>query len=257
MTLLQRYEEIVGPQEMHRLRQLASRLQGKRIVHVNSTRSGGGVAEILSWMIPLMQDLGLEARWETSAARASFTASQKLFTTVCKGCPSHSAERLRHPLRNQSQERPEFASTPTSLSSTIRNRSSSPTSRPPGSWTTGCGGDRIAFRPQPTVWKHLERAITHYEAMIFSMAAFTPPTVAHVRHPSVDRPAVGQELPTPRVRATGDVRATRHRSRTTADAASLAVRPIQRSTGSHQSLSTDQALSPRAPARVGRRPGRR
>ena len=64
MKLLDRYEEIVGHQEVERLRRLAERLAGKRIVHVNSTRSGGGVAEILGWMVPLMQELGIDARWE-------------------------------------------------------------------------------------------------------------------------------------------------------------------------------------------------
>ena len=64
MNLLERYEEVVGHQEIERLRRLAERLSGKRIVHVNSTRSGGGVAEILGWMIPLMQELGIDARWE-------------------------------------------------------------------------------------------------------------------------------------------------------------------------------------------------
>ena len=63
MNLLDRYEEIVGHQEIKRLHQLADRLTGKRIVHVNSTRAGGGVAEILSWMVPLMCELGIDAPW--------------------------------------------------------------------------------------------------------------------------------------------------------------------------------------------------
>jgi len=50
-----------GHLEVERLRRLADRLAGKRIVHVNSTRSGGGVAEILGWMIPLMEELGISA----------------------------------------------------------------------------------------------------------------------------------------------------------------------------------------------------
>ena len=40
MKLLDRYEEVVGHQEVQRLRQLAAGLAGKRIVHVNSTRTG-------------------------------------------------------------------------------------------------------------------------------------------------------------------------------------------------------------------------
>ena len=47
MNLLDRYEEVVGHQEVQRLRRLAARLQGKRIVHVNSTRSGGGGLSVM------------------------------------------------------------------------------------------------------------------------------------------------------------------------------------------------------------------
>ncbi len=64
MRLLDRYEEVVGHREIERLRQLASGLEGKKIVHVNSTRTGGGVAEILGWMIPMMDELGIDAHWE-------------------------------------------------------------------------------------------------------------------------------------------------------------------------------------------------
>ena len=60
MKLLDRYEEVVGHREVERLRRLAAPLQGKRIVHVNSTRSGGGVAEILGWMVPLLEELGIK-----------------------------------------------------------------------------------------------------------------------------------------------------------------------------------------------------
>ncbi|HEV2948051.1 MAG TPA: hypothetical protein VGX70_11790, partial [Gemmataceae bacterium] len=72
MKMLDRYEEVVGPAEVQRLRQLAARLGKRRIVHVNSTRSGGGVAEILGWMIPLMQELGLNASWEVIEGTADF-----------------------------------------------------------------------------------------------------------------------------------------------------------------------------------------
>src|SRR5438045_8939768 len=72
MKLLDRYEEIVGPSEVQRLRQLAARLHGKRIVHVNSTRLGGGVAEILVWMIPLSRELGIDDHWEVIAGPPEF-----------------------------------------------------------------------------------------------------------------------------------------------------------------------------------------
>ena len=57
------YEPIVGAARLAQLRSLGERLRGTKIVHVNSTREGGGVAEILESMIPLMRDLGPDASW--------------------------------------------------------------------------------------------------------------------------------------------------------------------------------------------------
>ena len=59
------YEGIVGPSAITQLYRLGKKLKGRRIVHVNSTREGGGVAEILEWMVPLMRDVGLDASWES------------------------------------------------------------------------------------------------------------------------------------------------------------------------------------------------
>jgi len=65
MTIsLDDYAPIVGEAVIDQLRQLAARLVGMKVVHVNATRVGGGVAEILSALIPLQQELGLQAEWE-------------------------------------------------------------------------------------------------------------------------------------------------------------------------------------------------
>jgi len=83
VTFLERYEQIVGCQEVNRLKRMAERLGGKRIIHVNSTRAGGGVAEILGWMVPLMNELGLDAHWEVIP---NSIKSPRVFTTGCKDC---------------------------------------------------------------------------------------------------------------------------------------------------------------------------
>src|SRR5205807_871197 len=85
MKLLDKYEEVVGHHEVQRLRRLAAPLEGKRIVHVNSTRLGGGVAEILGWMIPLMQELGMDARWEVMNGPPDFYRVTKAFHNGLQG----------------------------------------------------------------------------------------------------------------------------------------------------------------------------
>ena len=57
------YEPLIGKSGIEELRLLASKLSGKVIQNVNSTSTGGGVAELLSRMIPLLSELGVDARW--------------------------------------------------------------------------------------------------------------------------------------------------------------------------------------------------
>ena len=54
---LAHYKEVVGEESISQIHQLAESLQGKSVVHVNSTRTGGGVAEILDWLTALMNDV--------------------------------------------------------------------------------------------------------------------------------------------------------------------------------------------------------
>jgi trehalose synthase len=73
MTLsLETYENIVGSSVIRQLRRLGEKLKNTRVVHVNSTREGGGVAEILAWMVPLMQDTGIDAQWEVIKGTTEF-----------------------------------------------------------------------------------------------------------------------------------------------------------------------------------------
>lgn len=61
---LEAYQDIVVPELLEEIWELAQALQGARVVHINATAFGGGVAEILQSLVPLMQDVGLEAFWQ-------------------------------------------------------------------------------------------------------------------------------------------------------------------------------------------------
>lgn len=86
-AVLDAYAEIVGEAVIDHLRQLAAPLRGMRVVHVNSTREGGGVAEILNWLIPFKQELGLDVRWEVVNGEKNFYQCTKSFHNALQGSP--------------------------------------------------------------------------------------------------------------------------------------------------------------------------
>ncbi|HET91659.1 MAG TPA: glycosyltransferase [Chloroflexi bacterium] len=66
------YEPIVGAEVIEQIRTLAEPLRGARVVHVNATAFGGGVAEMLYTLTPLMRDVGLDAEWQVIAGEDEF-----------------------------------------------------------------------------------------------------------------------------------------------------------------------------------------
>ena len=58
------YIDIIGKEEIDSIKKLAFLLKGKKVVHINATSFGGGVAEILSALVPLMKDIGVDAEWQ-------------------------------------------------------------------------------------------------------------------------------------------------------------------------------------------------
>jgi trehalose synthase len=79
------YREVAGTEAVERVRQLARPLQGLRILHVNSTGEGGGVAELLTSLVPLMRDVGLDAEWQLLCHDDPFFEVTKGFHNALQG----------------------------------------------------------------------------------------------------------------------------------------------------------------------------
>jgi trehalose synthase len=81
------YTHIVGRDLIEEIRALAEPLQGARIVHVSATSFGGGVAEILYTLVPLMKDVGLDCEWQVIYGREEFFNATKLMHNALQGNP--------------------------------------------------------------------------------------------------------------------------------------------------------------------------
>jgi hypothetical protein len=82
------YEPIIGKSQLDELRFVAQPLRDKRVKMVNSTALGGGVAEMLNRLVPLLDELGVKTGWEVTAAMTS-SRSPKGFTTHYTVLHSH------------------------------------------------------------------------------------------------------------------------------------------------------------------------
>src|SRR5881628_3320641 len=82
---LQDYQEVVGPGVVEELRVLADRVRDRRMQHINSTSVGGGVAEILTRMMPLLRELGVNATWDVIKGDQAFFNVTKAFHNALHG----------------------------------------------------------------------------------------------------------------------------------------------------------------------------
>lgn len=190
--MLNDYAPVVGSNSISQLRQLARELSGARVVHVNSTRVGGGVAEILGWLVPLMNDLGLETSWEIVEGHSEFFGVTKSFHNALQGTNTpltdkmldiykttlaHNAERLR-PILEEADFVFIHDPQPAGLFDFCPNRK--------GIWIWRCHID--VSHPNRRFWNFLKSQVSNYQASIFSMPDFAQslPHPQFMIAPSID-----------------------------------------------------------------------
>lgn len=174
MPSLADYEPIIGSSTVEELRDLAKRLAGTRIAMVSSTRVGGGVAEILERMVPLLRELDLNVRWEIIEGSAAFYRVTKAFHNALHGKPGpitpemfdlflevgrHNAEQL------VLDDDIVFIHDPQPIT-LIEQRRTHPSSR----WLWRCHID--VSHPSHAVWNFLKPFILKFDASIYSSSAF-------------------------------------------------------------------------------------
>jgi len=90
-----RHEEIV---------ETVAELDDVRVAHVNSTAGGGGVAEILHSLVPLLNDLGVETDWLVMDAPDEFFDVTKAMHNGLQGERSEFTEAMRETYRTVTEQ---------------------------------------------------------------------------------------------------------------------------------------------------------
>ncbi|MGB9832717.1 MAG: glycosyltransferase [Caldisericum exile] len=83
MAKIDDYRGIVSDEAIDEIYSISKHLQGKVIQNINSTAVGGGVAEILTRMIPLLKELGIDAHWDViKGTDRFFTITKKMHNAL-------------------------------------------------------------------------------------------------------------------------------------------------------------------------------
>lgn len=177
---LEPYAEIVGEDVVERIADLAAAIEGARVLHVNATAFGGGVAELLYTLVPLMNSVGLSAEWRLIRGTEHFFQVTKSMHNGLQGMEVAWTSNMEALYLEQLTENarawggeydfvvchdPQTAALPV-LIEKITGR------RPPGKWIWRCHIDLTT--PFRKVIDFLRPYLGFYDAHIYTLEEFVP-----------------------------------------------------------------------------------
>src|SRR3954449_2616207 len=169
------YGTIASRGLMEEIRRLAAQPQGKRVPHLSATAFGGGVAEILYALVPLMRDAGLEAEWRIIRGADEFFAATKTIHNALQGSPQGLTPEQEQVYRRYNEENAQdleddydFVIVHDPQPAFMIERF--PTS--PARWIWRCHIDLST--PNQSVLEFLLPALGRYDAAIFHMNEYVP-----------------------------------------------------------------------------------
>ena len=191
-SVLERYEQIVGRDVIEHLHQLANPLKGLHVVHVNATRVGGGVAEILHKMVPFMEELGIRTKWEVIEGESVFYQCTKSFHNAIQGNRVSIPESFIKIYEDTNQKTSEVLEGVLNDADIVIVHDPQPAALIKhfqghrGKWVWRCHID--VSKPYRQIWHYLRNFVSQYDASIFSLASFaqTLPHPVYLIAPSID-----------------------------------------------------------------------
>ncbi len=185
------YVPIVGEAGVEEVKALGEQLKGKSVTHVNSTAFGGGVAEVLHSMIPLMRDAGLEVHWEVMRGDLPFFNITKKIHNALQGANLMLSKEEEHTYLEYNRINSELTGLDTDVVMVHDNQPAALIHFFPqknNKWIWRCHVDLST--PNLAVWNFLEQYIIRYDAAIFTAKEYVVPSLTvptlSIRPPSIN-----------------------------------------------------------------------
>jgi trehalose synthase len=174
------YAEIVEPGALDRIRALAEPLRGARVLHLNATAYGGGVAELLSTHVALLRDVGVDAEWHVMHGSDDFFAVTKTVHNALQGADVEWNSHMEHVylervLDNALQLEGDWDFVvihdpqPAAIRDYARGNGVAPEST---KWIWRCHIDLTDANPK--VFEFFRPFVEHYDASVWTMEQFVP-----------------------------------------------------------------------------------
>jgi trehalose synthase len=176
MSKIRDYASVTGEGVLDELFLLAGKLGGRTVQNINSTAVGGGVAEILTRMLPLLRDLGVDARWDVIKGDQKFFNITKKIHNALHGVPQD---------LNRDEEEYFLETNRRNVNDILRGADIvfvhdpqpialiESKSRNDGKWVWRCHIDFT--NPRRAIWEFLKTYIESYDCAVFSAPAFSRP----------------------------------------------------------------------------------
>jgi trehalose synthase len=165
---LEDYEPLVGKEAIDRVRKKAETLRDLHVAHINSTYYGGGVAELLSPLTLLMNDLGIKTGWRLIQGSPDFFSITKKMHNALQGGEINLSDRktkiyeeviYENTIRNHLDHDTVIVHDPQPLLMINHYRRRGP-------WVWRCHVDLSA--PNRKLWHYLKPQVEKYDAVIVS-----------------------------------------------------------------------------------------
>jgi trehalose synthase len=177
------YRSIVRRELYDEVVSLGERLRGKRVLHVSATSFGGGVAEILYTLVPLMRDVGLDAEWDIMFGSEPFFNVTKSFHNALQGAEYELTvedraifeeyNRISAEAMQKADEEWDVVLVHDPQPALVKHFSGGLS--PETKWIWRCHPDLST--PNREVLDYLVPHIADYDAQIYTMQEYTPPDV--------------------------------------------------------------------------------
>lgn len=173
------YAAVVGAEVVEDLRRKARAFQGARVLHVNSTAFGGGVAELLYTQVPLYRDLGIDCDWQVIDGDEEFFTVTKAMHNGMQGAEVVWTEHMEQIYWDVSKHNAGIYEgkydfvvihdpQPAGILRVLHDKVGSPAGR----WIWRCHIDLT--KPHPPIWEFLRPVVDVYDAAVFTMQDFVP-----------------------------------------------------------------------------------